>query len=118
MRETVLFTLLQALTVAGFLLVGVAAVHLLVRALRAEHDGRLRERDARLVLAGAAVLFVVGFAQVVGDSVVGGVESASLAAVVLGFCGVTYLLYTARPGLFEVAKNDGESATDDGGSTD
>jgi hypothetical protein len=118
MRETVLFTLLQALTVAGFLFVGVAAAHLLVRALRAEHDGRLRERDARLVLAGAVVLFVVGFTRVVGDSVVGGVESASLAAVALGFSGVTYLLYTARPGLFELPEGDGESATDDGGSTD
>ena len=102
MLETVLFTLLHALTAGGFLLLGVAAAHLLVRGLRDDHDGRLRERDHRTMLAGAVVLFVLGFVQVVGASVVGEVETASLAALALGFCGVTYLLFVERPALFDV----------------
>jgi threonine/homoserine/homoserine lactone efflux protein len=86
----------------AFLGVGVVTAHLLVRALQAEH-GRLRDREARFVLVGAGVLFVVGFAQLV-VSVEGAQEG--LAAVALGFTAVAYLLYLSRPALFGTSEQD------------
>lgn len=111
--DSVLLTLLQGLTVVGFLVVGLAAVHLLVGALRTEH-GRLRDREARALLAGAGVLFVAGFARLV---VADGVPSESLAGVALGFTAVAYLLSLAHPALFELSTGDetmGEGDTEPG----
>jgi hypothetical protein len=104
--EQALLTVLQALVVAGFLGVSALAAHLLVRAFRSE-NGELRLRDARLMLGGASVLFIVGFARLV---VTDGAPSESLAGLALGFAGVTYLLYTVRPELFKLADRD-ETAT-------
>jgi uncharacterized membrane protein len=100
--DSLLLTLLQAVTVAALLGVGVLTVHLLVRALRARH-GRLRDRDARLVLAAAGVLFVVGFGRLV---VADGAPSGSLAGVALGGAAAAYLLYLARPTLFAFGEPD------------
>jgi len=100
--DSVLLTVLQAVTVVAFLLGGVAAVHLLVRALRADH-GRLRDREARLVVAAAGGLFVVGFARL---AITDGAPHGSLAAVALGFAAIAYLLYLARPALFEMPEQD------------
>jgi hypothetical protein len=109
--DQALLALLQALVVVGFLAVGVAAAYLFVRALRTEH-GRLRDREARFVLAGAAVLFVVGFARLV---TVDAVAHESLAAVALGFTAVVYLLSLARPALFDVsASSENGGVSDDG----
>jgi hypothetical protein len=81
---------------------GLAAVHLLIGALRAEH-GRLRDREARFVLAAAGVLFVAGFGRLV---VADAAPHGSLAGVVLGFTALVYLLYLARPELFELPTQD------------
>jgi threonine/homoserine/homoserine lactone efflux protein len=102
LSEQVLLTVLQALTVIGYLGVSALAVHLLVGAARRE-TGAFRPRDARLVLAGATVLFVVAFANLV---VTDGIPHESLAGLALGFAGVTYLLYTAWPALFERPDRD------------
>lgn len=107
--EQVLLTVLQGLVVVGFLGVSVLAAHLLVQAFRTE-NGEFRIRDARLMLAGAGVLFVTGFTSLV---VTDGVSAGSLAGVALGFAGVTYLLYTARPELFTRFGRDGTSASTD-----
>lgn len=100
--DSVLLTALQALTVVAFLVVSLAAVHLLVRVLRANY-GRLRNGEARVVLAAAGVLFVAGFARLV---VFNGVSHESLAGVALEFTAVAYLLYLSRPALFEVSTYD------------
>jgi hypothetical protein len=103
--DSVLLTVLHGLTVVAFLATGLATVHLLVRALRAER-GRLRDRDVRLILVGAGVLFAAGFARL---TVAGSVSHEGLAGVVLGFTAVTYLLYLDRPELFELSAQ-GETA--------
>ena len=100
--DRISLTILQILTVVAFLVVAVTAVHVLVRVLQKER-GRLRDQDARLVLAAAGTLFVVGFAQLV---VTDGVAHENLAAVALGFTAVAYLLYLVRPTLFEMADSD------------
>lgn len=107
--DQVLLTALQGLTVAGFLGIGVLVAHLLVQAFQTE-NGEFRIRDARVMLAGSGVLFVTGFATLV---VTDGVPTESLAGVALAFTGVTYLLYTARPGLFTRSDRDGTSASSD-----
>lgn len=107
--DRVLLTVLQGVTVVGFLGISALAAHLLVRAFRTE-TGNLRIRDAKFMLAGASVLFVIGFTRLV---ITDGTPRESLAAVVLGFTGVTYLLYTTRPELFERADRDETSRTVD-----
>ncbi len=97
-----LLTLLQALVALAFLGVSLAAVHLLVGALRSE-QGHLGYRRARSVLVAAGVLFVAGFVRLV---VVEGVPSASLAGVALGASAIAYLLYLARPELFAAPAED------------
>jgi hypothetical protein len=105
--DQVLLTGLQGLVVVGFLATGLLAAHLLVRAVRSE-TGEFRIRDARLVLVGASVLFVIGFTRLVTADTV---PAESLAGVALGFVGVTYLLYTARPELFDRPDRDGTFAS-------
>jgi hypothetical protein len=100
--DRVLSTVLQGATVAGFIGVSALAAHLLVRAFRTE-GGSLRVRDAQIMLAGASLLFVTGFTNLVVSD---GAPSESLAAVALGFAGVAYLLYTRGPELFERADRD------------
>jgi hypothetical protein len=100
--DRTLLTVLHGVTVVGFLGISALAVHLLVRALRTG-NGDVRGRDVRIMLAGASVLFVVGFARLV---VTDGTPAGSLAAVALGFTGVTYLFYTTRPDLFERVRRD------------
>jgi hypothetical protein len=100
--DQLLLTSLQGLVVVGFLGISVLVSHLLVRAVRTE-TGDFRTRDAKLMLAGASVLFIVGFTRL---TVTDSVPAATLASVALGFAGVTYLLYTARPELFERAEHD------------
>jgi uncharacterized membrane protein YgdD (TMEM256/DUF423 family) len=90
-------TILQALTVAAFLAVGIGAVRAIERAFRDE-DGRLRRRESRFLLASAAALFTVGFAGAVAAETV---SHESLAALALGFAAVASLLYGARPELFD-----------------
>jgi hypothetical protein len=107
--DRVLLTVLQGLVVVGFLGISALTAHLLVRAFRTD-NGEFRTRDARLMLAGAGVLFVAGFATLV---VTGGVPAESLAGIALGVAGVTYLLYTARPELFSRPDPDGTSAATD-----
>jgi hypothetical protein len=107
--DQVLLVVLQGLVTVAFLGIGVVVAHLLVRALRTEY-GRLRDREARFVLVGAGVLFVVGFARLV--VVVEGAQG-SLAAIVLGFTAVTYLLYLGRPTLFETPGQDQRNETVD-----
>ncbi len=112
--DSVLLTVIQALTVAAFLLISLAAVHLLVRTLRADH-GRLRDRDTRLILVAAGVLFVAGFARLVAGN---DVPHGSLAGVVLGFTAVGYLLYLTRPELFELPAQSETTEEPDRGSAD
>lgn len=100
--DNVLLTALQGLAIVGILGFSLSGVHLLVRALRAEH-GRLRNREAWFVLVAAGVLFVTGFARLV---VADGVPSGSLAFVALGFIPVAYLLYLAQLALFEPSAQD------------
>ena len=100
--DRVLLTVLQGIAVVGFLGISALAAHLLVQAFRTE-NGDFRIRDAKIMLAGASVLFVIGFTRlVITDST----PTESLAAVALGFTGVTYLLYTTRPELFERVDRD------------
>lgn len=80
----------------------ILATHLLVQAVQTENDG-LRVRDATVVLAGAGVLFSIGFTRLV---TVDNTPREGLAGIALGFAGVTYLLYTARPELFELSEQD------------
>lgn len=103
MVDRLLLTGLQGLVVVGLLGISILATHLLVRAVRAE-TGDFRTRDAKLVLAGASVLFVLGLARL---TVTDGIPAESLASVALGFAAVTYLLYTARPELFERVEQEG-----------
>jgi len=105
--DQLLLTSLQGLVVVGFLGISVLAAHLLVRAVRTE-TGDFRTRDAKVMLAGASVLFIVGFTRL---TVTDGIPSEALASVVLGFAGVTYLLYTARPELFERTEHNGTPAS-------
>jgi hypothetical protein len=100
--DRVLLTVLQGITVVGFLGISALAAHFLVQAVRTE-NGDFRIRDAKIMLAGAGVLFVIGFTRLV---ITDGTPTESLAAVALGFTGVTYLLYTTRPELFERADRD------------
>jgi hypothetical protein len=58
---------------------------------------------AVFMLAGAGVLFIIGFTQLVTG---GNVPREGLAGIALGFAGVTYLLYAARPELFELGEQD------------
>jgi hypothetical protein len=105
--DSVLLAVLHGLTVVAFLAISLATVSLLVGALRAEH-GRLRDREARIILVAAGVLFVAGFARLV---VTDGVPNESLAGVALGFAAVAYLLSLARPALFDLS-GEGETARD------
>jgi hypothetical protein len=107
--DQLLLTVLQGLVVVGFLGISVLAAHLLVRAVRTE-TGEFRTRDAKLMLAGASLLFVLGFTRLTATD---GVPAATLASVALGFAGVTYLLYTTRPELFERAEHDRTPASVD-----
>jgi hypothetical protein len=100
--EQALMTVVQGLVVVGFLGVSVLAAHLLIRAFRGENS-ELSPRDTKIMLAGATVLFVIGFTRLV---ITDGTRTESLAAVALGFTGVTYLLYATRPELFERADRD------------
>jgi hypothetical protein len=100
--DQILLTLLQGLVVVGFLGVSILVTHLLVQAVQTENDG-LRVRDATVVLAGAGVLFSIGFTRLV---TVDNTPREGLAGIALGFAGVTYLLYTARPELFELSEQD------------
>lgn len=102
--DRALLTVLQVLVALALLGLGVLVAHLAVRAVRTE-PGAIRLRDARLILAGAGVLFVVGFVDLVP---VDGVPSGSLASLALGFAGVAYLLYTVRPALFATTDPDPE----------
>jgi hypothetical protein len=111
--DRVLLTVLQGITVVGFLGISALASHLLVRAFRAE-NGEFRIRDAKIMLAGASVLFVIGFTGLVSAD---GTPTESLAAVALGFTGVTYLLYTTCPELFERAdRGETSGSVDDTGN--
>jgi uncharacterized membrane protein len=100
--DRLLLTVLQGLVVVGFLGTSLLAAHLLVRAVRTD-TGEFRTRDAKLMLAGASVMFVLGFTRLTATD---GIPAEPLASVALGFAGVAYLLYTTRPELFERAEDD------------
>ncbi|WP_435181252.1 hypothetical protein [Halorussus sp. AFM4] len=100
--DQLLLTVLQGLVVVGFLGISLLAAHLLVRAVRTD-TGEFRTRDAKLMLAGASLLFVLGFTRL---TVTDEIPAETLASVALGFAGVAYLLYTTRPELFERAEGD------------
>jgi hypothetical protein len=104
-----LLTAVRGLAVVAFLAIGVVAVHLLVGAFRAEH-GRLRDREARLVVVAAGVVFVAGFARL---AVADGADHGSLAGVALGFTAIAYLPYLARPVPFELPADDGTAENAD-----
>lgn len=105
--DSLLLTVLQVLVALGLVGASLLGVHLLVRALQADH-GRLRDREARYVLAAAGVLFAVGLGRLV---VIDGTPSEGLASVALAFATVTYLLYVTRPTVFELPGDD-ERATE------
>lgn len=105
--DQLLLTVLQGLVVVGFLGISLLAAHLLVRAVRTD-TGEFRTRDAKLMLAGASLLFVLGFTRL---TVTDGIPAETLASVALGFAGVAYLLYTTRPELFERTEDDRTSAS-------
>jgi hypothetical protein len=90
----------------GFSLLG---AHLLVRAIRTD-TGEFRTRDAKVMLAGAGLLFIIGFTRL---TLTDGVPAEALASVALGFVGVAYLLYTTRPDLFDRAEDNRTPASVD-----
>ncbi len=107
--DQLLLSVLQGLVVVGFVGLSLLAAHLLVRAIRTD-TGEFRTRDAKVMLAGAGLLFIVGFTRL---TLTDGIPAEALASVALGFVGVAYLLYTTRPDLFDRAEDNRTPASVD-----
>jgi uncharacterized membrane protein len=107
--DQLLLSVLQGLVIVGFVGLSLLAAHLLVRAIRTD-TGEFRTRDAKVMLAGASLLFVVGFTRL---TLTDGIPAEALASVALGFVGVAYLLYTTRPDLFDRAEDNRTPASVD-----
>jgi uncharacterized membrane protein len=107
--DQLLLSVLQGLVVVGFVGLSLLAAHLLVRAIRTD-TGEFRTRDAKVMLAGAGLLFIIGFTRL---TLTDGVPAEALASVALGFVGVAYLLYTTRPDLFDRAEDNRTPASVD-----
>jgi uncharacterized membrane protein len=107
--DQLLLSVLQGLVVVGFVGLSLLGAHLLVRAIRTD-TGEFRTRDAKVMLAGAGLLFIIGFTRL---TLTDGVPAEALASVALGFVGVAYLLYTTRPDLFDRAEDNRTPASVD-----
>lgn len=107
--DQLLLSMLQGLVVVGFVGLSLLAAHLLVRAIRTD-TGEFRTRDAKVMLAGAGLLFIIGFTRL---TLTDGIPAEALASVALGFVGVAYLLYTTRPDLFDRAEDNRTPASVD-----